>query len=104
MTSVILGRSVSISSGQVEALKWLALVSMFADHVNKVFFSGDLVGWYEFGRVAMPVFGFTLAFGVAKADRASLLIIFRRLLIAAALAQLPWTLLFGDGFNILWLM
>ncbi len=56
------------ADGQLEALKWLALVSMFIDHVGR-----HLLGWpqeswvFAAGRLAFPCFAFVLAVNLARA-------------------------------------
>jgi hypothetical protein len=55
-----------IPDGTVEALKWLAVVLMTLDHVNK-YLLGDALPWvFAIGRMAMPIFGFVLAYNLAR--------------------------------------
>jgi hypothetical protein len=61
-------RPVHVAAGTLEALKWLALVAMTFDHVNRYLFGGKLPGCFEFGRLAMPLFGFVLAYHLAQPD------------------------------------
>lgn len=58
--------------GQLEALKWIALASMFLDH-----FGRHLLGWgqdtwvFALGRIAFPLFAVVLALNLARdGDRA----------------------------------
>lgn len=60
------------ANGQLEALKWLALASMFTDHIGR-----HLLGWpqeswvFALGRLAFPLFAFVLGLNLArKGDRA----------------------------------
>lgn len=56
-----------LSSGAVEALKWVALLAMVVDHVNAAFYGRDLGAWATIiGRVAMPVFSLVLAYNLAR--------------------------------------
>lgn len=55
-----------ISSGTLEALKWLGLVLMVLDHTNKYLFAYSIPGAFEAGRLAMPIFGFVLAYNLAR--------------------------------------
>ena len=55
-----------IDNGTLEALKWLALVLMTGDHVNKYVFAETLPGLFELGRLAMPLFMFVLAYNLAR--------------------------------------
>lgn len=56
----------ALSSGDVEALKWLALVLMTLDHINTFLYSGAFPAIFKMGRVAMPLFGFVLAYNLAR--------------------------------------
>lgn len=55
-----------IADGTLEALKWLALVLMTVDHVNKYLFDHKFGAMYILGRVAMPLFVFVLAYNLAR--------------------------------------
>lgn len=57
---------IRVSSGSLEALKWFGLVAMTGDHVNKYLFNSTLPYLFEFGRLAMPIFGFVLAYNLAR--------------------------------------
>lgn len=55
-----------MSNGTVEALKWLALALMTLDHINKYLFGEASSIVFDIGRLAMPLFGFVLAFNLAR--------------------------------------
>ena len=55
-----------VSDGTVEALKWLALILMTGDHLNKYLFNGTLPGLFEAGRLALPLFVCVLAYNLAR--------------------------------------
>lgn len=55
-----------LSDGSIEALKWLALVLMTADHINHFLLRMQVPVMYELGRIAMPLFGFVLAYNLAR--------------------------------------
>jgi hypothetical protein len=55
-----------VADGTLEALKWLGLVLMTLDHVNKFLFAEKLPVIFEAGRVVMPLFGFVLAYNLAR--------------------------------------
>lgn len=55
-----------MTSAGREWLKWLALVLMTGDHVNKVLFAGQLPWLTEIARVAFPVFAVVLAYNMAR--------------------------------------
>jgi len=84
MNTVAVSR-VRYSSGALEALKYLALASMVADHVNKALFDSALTWLVPFGRLAFPIFACLVGYNLARpsADYAKIL---RRLLVVAAIA------------------
>lgn len=55
-----------VANGTIEALKYLALFSMTLDHINKYLFKGQFPYLFEAGRLAMPIFGFVLAYNLAR--------------------------------------
>lgn len=55
-----------IKNGTIEAMKWLALLLMLADHTNKHFFDAKLPGVFEAARICLPLFGFVLAYNLAR--------------------------------------
>jgi len=55
-----------IATGTVEGVKWLALALMIFDHTNKYLYGGMLPAAFELGRLALPLFGFVLAFNLAR--------------------------------------
>ncbi len=57
-----------LANGCIEALKWLALVLMTIDHINKFLFEGQIPYMFEVGRLAMPIFGFVLAYNLARSE------------------------------------
>ncbi|MDP3333663.1 MAG: TraX family protein [Methylococcaceae bacterium] len=56
----------TVSSGAIECMKWLALITMTFDHANKIIFHAQFTWMYAFGRLAMPLFGFVLAYNLAR--------------------------------------
>jgi len=57
-----------VPNGTVEALKWLALILMTSDHVNKYLFNGTVPWLFNAGRVTLPLFVFVLAYNLARPD------------------------------------
>ncbi|MDN7880122.1 TraX family protein [Burkholderia aenigmatica] len=55
-----------ISNGTIEALKWFALACMTGDHVDKYLLHGTITPLFDLGRLAMPIFGFVLAYNLAR--------------------------------------
>ena len=58
--------AIVVQDGTIEALKWLGVVLMTLDHINKYFFNATLPGVFELGRLTMPIFGFVLAYNLAR--------------------------------------
>lgn len=55
-----------LADGALEALKWLALLLMTGDHMNKYLFNETLPLLFEAGRAAMPLFVVVLAYNLAR--------------------------------------
>lgn len=75
-----------VSSGSIEALKWVALACMVVDHINAAFYGRGLGLWADvLGRIAMPLFAGVFGYNLARpgADVAGAL---RRLLQFGAVA------------------
>lgn len=60
--------SLVIADGTLEALKWLGLVLMTIDHVNKYLFNGTHPAAFAAGRLALPIFALVLAYNLARPD------------------------------------
>ena len=95
-------RALVIEDGTLEALKWLALVLMTVDHVNKYLLHAGVPWMFAAGRLAMPLFAFVLAYNLARPDALSLGIYKRvtaRLACFGAAASVPWMALDGLGWH-----
>jgi hypothetical protein len=57
-----------MADGSLEAIKWAALVLMVFDHVNKYLYAEQLPVIFQCGRIVMPMFGFVLAYNLARPD------------------------------------
>jgi hypothetical protein len=55
-----------ISDGTLEALKYVALVLMVLDHVNKFMLAERSAVLFDLGRMVMPIFGFVLAYNLSR--------------------------------------
>jgi hypothetical protein len=92
-----------LSSGSVEALKWLALVAMTGDHLDAFVYGRDIPALAALGRIAMPLFGLVLAYNLGRpgADLRRLAV---KLVAFALLATAPHAYLTGHllPLNILW--
>lgn len=61
-----------LSSGSIEALKWLGVVLMTGDHINTVFFARGVPILYDLGRIAFPLFALVMAYNLARPGADSL--------------------------------
>lgn len=52
----------NLSSKQQETLKYIAIISMVADHANTILWDRGLDSLFAFGRLAFPLFCFLLAY------------------------------------------
>lgn len=96
--------ALKVSNGTLEALKWLGLLLMTGDHVNKYLFNETLPYLFEAGRLTMPIFGFVLGVNLARPGARERGIYRRTLLrmaIAGAIASVPFIAL-GGVFNHWW--
>lgn len=88
----------AVSNGTLEALKWLALVAMTVDHVNKFLFNGTNDAAFAVGRLALPLFVFVLAYNLARPgalDRGAYTRTMKRLALFGVLA-LPAFVILGN--------
>jgi hypothetical protein len=91
-------RAVVIADGTLEAIKWLALLLMTADHVNKFLFAERLPGVYEAGRIAFPLFAFVLGYNLARPraiESGAYARTAKRLIAYGALAEVPFVAMVG---------
>lgn len=87
-----------LTDGALEALKWLGLLLMTGDHVNKYLFNGTLPLLFEAGRLAMPLFAFVLAYNLARPgtfERGVYQRMIARLTVFGILASVPFIALGG---------
>jgi hypothetical protein len=81
------------SDGSLELLKWIGLVCMTLDHINKYLLGESNSLLYTLGRIAMPLFVFVLGCNLARPNALANGIygkVARRLSIYAALASIPF--------------
>lgn len=86
-----------LSSSQIELCKWVGLLAMVCDHVDRAFFGDALIGWTEFGRLTFPAFAFALAQGLSQLEVERVGKVVVRLVVAGAVAQLFFFWLWGRG-------
>lgn len=89
---------VVIPDGTLEALKWLAMVLMTLDHVNKYLLGESSAVLFDLGRIVMPLFGFVLMYNLARPGALAAGVhvrVMRRLLAFGALATPAFVVLVG---------
>ena len=87
-----------VADGTLEAIKWLAVILMTVDHVNKYLLQERVAALFAAGRVAMPLFVFVLAYNLARPSTEKHRRLQRmawRLSIAAMAATVPYIALGG---------
>ena len=91
-----------LSSGTLEALKWLALLLMTLDHVNKHLLHASVPELFAAGRLALPLFGFVLGYNLARPGALSsggYSRTARRLAVFGSIATIPFIALGGLGWG-----
>lgn len=92
-----------VSNGTLEALKWLALLLMTVDHVNKFLFNGTNDAAFAAGRIGLPLFVFCLAYNLARLgtlERGAYPRTMRRLAVFGVLAMPAFGIL--GGLHVMW--
>jgi hypothetical protein len=102
LSSVSTAPALVLSSGSLEALKWLALLLMTLDHVNKYLLHASVPELFAAGRLALPLFGFVLGYNLARPGalaRGAYARTARRLAAFGGIATLPFIALGGLGWG-----
>jgi len=89
-----------LSAGALEALKWLALVSMVVDHVNGYVFDGHFAIAQAFGRLSFPLFALVLGYNLARRDPPSLAPAAQRMVVAGLVAQPFFALMVSSAWRL----
>lgn len=87
-----------VADGSLEALKWLGLVLMVLDHVNKYLLGEAHPALFDLGRMVTPIFGFVLMHNLARPGALAAGMhgrVMRRLLAFGALATPMFVALVG---------
>lgn len=90
----------AVSDGTIEALKWLGVVLMTLDHVNKYLLHGSAPTLFALGRLTLPLFTFVLALNLARPgalDRGTYRRTATRLLMFGSISSVPFIALGGLG-------
>lgn len=87
-----------VNDGSIELLKWIAIICMTLDHINKYLFNGTIPYLFEIGRLALPLFVFVLAYNLQRPGVLTRNVFTRiavRLLVFGLIATVPYVLLGG---------
>ncbi len=90
-----------LADGTAEALKWLALALMVLDHANQYLCNSALPWVFPIARLSFPLFGFVLAYNLARPDTVSngaAVRVMKWLAIFALMASVPHIILDGRLF------
>lgn len=92
----------TLANGSIEAVKWLALVLMTLDHINKYLLHDAYPALFAVGRLSMPLFAFALAYNLARPatlEGGAYSRVVKRLAVIGALASAPFIALGGLGWG-----
>lgn len=92
----------TLADGTVEALKWLALMLMTLDHINKYLLHETVPALFASGRLALPLFGFILAYNLARQGtlaKGGYSRALKRLGIFGVISSIPFIALGGLGWG-----
>ncbi len=87
-----------LSDGMLEALKFLALLLMTLDHVNRFVLDGGMPAFFYLGRLAFPLFAAVLGWNLARPgliESGAGLRVLKRLLLFGAIATIPYAGMLG---------
>lgn len=90
------------SSQEIETLKWIAIISMVIDHIGFIML-GDNEVWRSIGRIAFPLFGFTMVHNFLFFTRDKKKYI-NRLWLFAVISQPAYTLTIKDDLNVFFIL
>lgn len=91
-----------MANGSLEALKWLALLLMLGDHINKYLLHDAVPALFDAGRIVMPIFAVVLGYNLARPGTLASGVHPRalaRLTIVSAPSSLPFIALGGLGWG-----
>ena len=91
-----------LASGSLEALKWLALLLMLGDHVNKYLLHDAVPVLFDAGRLVMPIFAVVLGYNLARPGALAARVyprVLTRLGVVAAVSSVPFIALGGLGWG-----
>ena len=89
-----------IADGALEALKWLGIVLMTIDHINKYLNGGHSALMFDMGRIALPLFGFVLAYNLCRPGaltNGAFKRVSTRLFVWGCIATIPFVAIHGSN-------
>jgi len=84
------------NSSTLELIKWISIITMFIDHTAYLFFDSNMVMRF-IGRFALIGFSFLIAYHYKTIYK-------KRIFVFALLSQYPFSLVFANEINILFLL
>lgn len=104
--------ALALADGTLEGLKWLGVVLMTVDHVDKYLLHESVPVMFDFGRLALPLFGFVFAYNLARPkarENGAYTRTLGRLAVAGLVATVPFIALGGLGWgwwplNVMWML
>jgi hypothetical protein len=88
----------TLADGTVEVIKWLALILMTLDHVNKYLLHDSVAPLFDLGRLTVMLFSFVLAYNLARPGTLENGVyprVLKRLALFGAVATVPFIALGG---------
>lgn len=89
-----------LSSGSIEFLKWIGIITMLFDHVNHFLFNSGNEFYLMLGRIPFPIFIFLIAYNFADPNAYKRNLhrrVINKLLIYGALAAPAMLMLYNNG-------
>lgn len=94
----MLHRRLTARTEYLEPLKWLAIVLMCLDHINKFLLDAEALSLFNLGRICLPIFCFVLGVKLASInieDRSTINRIFQRLIYTGLISTPVFLVLVG---------
>ena len=89
----MIAAQVRVSSGAIEAMKWIAVACMVVDHVNAVVFARELGLVADLvGRLALPLFALVFGYNLARPGLDVAQVLRRLAFVGALVTPVHWAL------------
>ena len=97
MRTITAAAPLAITQPKIEILKWVALLAMAIDHINKYLLASQQAWMFDIGRIALPLFLYTFALGLSQTN--NLTSVIKRIAISAGVSTPVYI---GLGEVLLW--